>query len=53
MKKNYIQPEMQVVKLQPRYRLLVGSNTPNGYGGKTMGTYRESADKITSEDDIF
>ena len=54
MKKNYIQPDMQVVKLQPRYRLLVGSsNTPNGYDGKTVSTYRGVDEQISSEDDIF
>ena len=53
MKKNYIQPQMQVVKLQPRYRLLVGSNTPDGYSGKTVSTYRGDGEQLTSEDDIF
>jgi hypothetical protein len=55
MKKNYIKPEMRVVKLQYRNRLLVGSGgeQPSGWNGQKLGTYRDSADRIESEDDIF
>ena len=53
MKKNYIQPDMQVVKLQPRYRLLVGSNNPSGYNNSKVSSFRGEGEQLTSEDDIF
>lgn len=54
MKKNYIKPDMQVVKLQHKSRLLVGSGEgPNGYNNQQMRSYRGEGEHLTSEDEIF
>ena len=50
MKKNYMKPEMCVVNLRHRSRLLTGSSTPNSYDNKQMKTYN---DEIYEEGAVF
>lgn len=48
MKRQYMKPAMRVVKIQQRHYMLMAS--PDGYNNKTVGTYRDSSDKITDAD---
>lgn len=51
MKKNYMKPEMCVVNLRHRSRLLTGSNTPDSYNNKQMKTYNDEI--ISGEEAVF
>ena len=48
MKKEYIQPTMQVVELQQRYHLLNAS--PNGYDGQSVSI---QSGEIDDEDAVW
>ena len=52
MKREYMKPAMRVVKLQHQHIICT---SPGGYGGHTLGTYRDSDEQITDgeEDEIF
>jgi hypothetical protein len=49
MKKNYIKPEMRVVKLQNRNRLLVGSD-PYSVTNSPKSVYRGGEETLGDDD---
>ena len=52
MKREYMKPAMRVVEIQ-QHHILCGS--PNGYGGQSLGTFRDTGDIVGDgdEDTLF
>ena len=50
MKRQYMKPAMQVVKLQQQHIIC---SSPDGYDSKSLDTYRDDGDEVTDEGDIF
>jgi hypothetical protein len=51
MKKEYMKPDMIVVSLKHRQKLLSGSPEPNGYNGNSIPTSR--SEKINDEQNVW
>ena len=50
MKRQYMKPAMQVVKLQHQHIIC---SSPDGYDSKPLDTYRDDGDEVIDEGDIF
>lgn len=52
LKRQYMKPAMREVEIRHQHIICT---SPNGYNGQSLGTYRDSGDKITDSDegDIF
>ena len=52
MKRKYMTPAMRVVEIRHQHIICT---SPNGYNGQSLGTYRDTEDKINvgEEGEIF